>query len=246
MDYFANKLTGSPDAFIEALLKSRPEHTHLEILTDILTQSSGIDERVASFINSAWNWVCYHHLWTTSYESLGDYRKAIGYAETVRPIIQRHKKSELAKLSNCQTILRHWRVPFDQALPSDLRPSMWSKHLLSLIAGLSKRRSHSESIALLRASMTRRPGRGRNKQQLIASDVQRVLDMAVNKRRGSELKKSWVLEKDTDKVIKENPMETPIQPTLEAQPIPPEIRFRQRPAGYLKYPIIAYRLFQGA
>ena len=191
---FTSHLAGTAEASIEALLNSNPEHTHLEILTDILTQSSGIDERVASFINAAWDWVCYHRLWSTSYENLRDYRKAIGYAETVRPIIRRHKKSELANLSNSQTILRYWRVPFDQALPDDLQPSIWSKHLLSLIASLSKSRNQSESIALLRGSMRRRPGRGRNKQQLIASDVQRVLDKAVNSRRGSEFGEFRALE----------------------------------------------------
>lgn len=241
---FASNLAGSPEAFIETLLNSKPEHTHLDILTDILTKSSGIDERVASFINAAWNWVCYHHLWTTSYQSLRDYRKAIGYAETVRPIIQRHKKSELAKLSNSQTILRYWRIPFDQALPDDLQPSIWSKHLLSLIASLSKHRSHSESIVLLRGSMTRRPGRGRNKQQLIASDVQRVLDQAVYRRRGSEYGEFWAPEKYTDKVMKETPMKTPVHPTLKAQTAIPEILLHQHPAAYLKYPILAYRLFQ--
>lgn len=180
----SSNLDGNPETFIATLLNEEPENTHLDVLTGLLTQSSGIDERVASCINAAWNWICRNDLWTTRYESLSDYRKAIGYAETVRPIVQRHKKSEQAKRSSIQTILRHWRVPFDKALPEDTQPAIWSKHLLSLIASLSKHRSHSESIALLQNSMRRRPERGRNRHRLMASDVQRVLDMISMQKKG--------------------------------------------------------------
>ncbi|KAJ5431819.1 hypothetical protein N7445_008317 [Penicillium cf. griseofulvum] len=179
MDHVARNLSNemeySSEAFIATLLHGKPEHQHLDVLTDLLTRVSEIDERVASSISAAWQWICQNELWSIKYESLGEYRKAIGYAETVHPIVQRHKKSELAKRSSTQTIFRYWKVPYDEALPINTRPITWSKHLLSLVACLSKHRSHSESLVLLEESMKNRPERGRNKNRLMASDVQRAL-----------------------------------------------------------------------
>jgi hypothetical protein len=179
MDHVAinlsNDMEYSSEAFIATLLHGKPEHQHLDVLTDLLTRVSEIDERVASSISAAWQWICQNELWSIRYESLSEYRRAIGYAETVRPIVQRHKKSELAKRSSIQTIFRYWKVPYDEALPINTRPLTWSKHLLSLVACLSKHRSHSESLVLLEESMKNRPERGRNKNRLMASDVQRAL-----------------------------------------------------------------------
>ncbi|OQE35183.1 hypothetical protein PENCOP_c014G01884 [Penicillium coprophilum] len=180
MDHVARNLSNdvdySSEAFIAALLHDKPEHQHLDVLTDLLTRVCEIDERVASSISAAWQWICQNDLWSVRYESLNDYRRAIGYAETVRPIVQRHKKSELAKRSSTQTIFRYWKVPYDEALPISTRPLTWSKHLLSLVACLSKHRSHSDSLLLLEESMKNRPERGRNKNRLMASDVQRALE----------------------------------------------------------------------
>ncbi|KAJ5355647.1 hypothetical protein N7517_010256 [Penicillium concentricum] len=180
MDPVARNLSSdieySSEAFIATLLHGKPEHQHLDVLTDLLTRVSDVDERVASSISAAWQWICQNDLWSTRYESLSDYRRAIGYTETVRPIVQRHKKSELAKRSSTQTIFRYWQVPFDEALPPNTRPLTWSKHLLSLIACLSKHRNHLDSLSLLDESMKNRPERGRNKNRLMASDVQRALE----------------------------------------------------------------------
>ncbi|KAJ6140324.1 hypothetical protein N7471_006810, partial [Penicillium samsonianum] len=180
MDHVARDLSSdiedSSEAFIATLLHGKPEHKHLDVLTELLTKSSEIDERVASSISAAWHWICQNDLWSTRYESLRDYRKAIGYTEIVRPIVQRHKKSELAKRSSTQTIFRNWKVSFDNALPINTRPLTWSKHLLSLIACLSKYRGHSDSLSLLEDSMKNRPERGRTTNRLMASDVQRALE----------------------------------------------------------------------
>lgn len=179
-------LGDSPEVFIATLLKGTPEDRHLDILTELLTHSSGIDERVASFITAAWNWVCQNDLWSVRYESLGDYREAIGYTETVQPIVRRHKRSELAKQSSCQTIFRCWKVPFRRAFSEDIRPVIWSKHLLSLMACLSRHRSHSESVILIQESMKTRPDRGRNRSRIMASDVQRVLDKICTQQKRSK------------------------------------------------------------
>ena len=180
MDLIARNLSSglgdSPEIFIATLLRENPEHRHLDILTELLTQSPGIDERVALFITAAWNWICQNDLWSMKYESLSDYRNAIGYTETVQPIVRRHKKSELAKQSSSQTIFRRWKISFEKAFSEDIQPVIWSKHLLSLVDCLSRHRNHSESIALIQESMKSRPDRGRNRVRLMASDVQRVLD----------------------------------------------------------------------
>ncbi|KAL2695141.1 hypothetical protein AAEP93_003894 [Penicillium crustosum] len=173
---FSSDIEYSSESFIATLLHEKPEHKHLDVLTDLLTKSSEIDERVASSISAAWDWICQNDLWSTRYESLGDYRKAIGYTETVKPIVKRHKKSELAKRSSIQTIFRYWKIPFDKALPIHTRPLTWSKHLLSLTACLSKHLNHLDSLSLLEESMKNRPERGRNRNRLMASDVQRALE----------------------------------------------------------------------
>jgi hypothetical protein len=183
----------SAQRFINTLLNENPEHKHLDILTEFLTRSSDADERRASLIFAAWNRICERDLWTIRYTCLSDYREAIGYTETIRPIVQRHKQSESAKRSSGETILRHWKIPYHTALPEDTRPSRWSKHLLSLMALLSKHRGHLESVKILKQSIQMRPDRGRNNCQLMASDVQRALKtiQAPKKscgKRGSKLK----------------------------------------------------------
>ncbi|CAI7577905.1 unnamed protein product [Penicillium discolor] len=210
MDHVARSFSGdieySSESFIATLLHGKPEHKHLDVLTDLLTKSSEIDERVASSISAAWHWICQNDLWSTRYESLGDYRKAIGYTETVRPIVQRHKKSELAKRSSTQTIFRYWKIPFDKALPIHTRPLTWSKHLLSLTACLSKHLNYLDSLSLLEESMRNRPERGRTRNRLMASDVQRALEtlgipqtrLAARGSRKSQTSSGSAQNKDTD------------------------------------------------
>ncbi|EKV16862.1 hypothetical protein PDIG_17780 [Penicillium digitatum PHI26] len=86
MDHVVQSLSSdmecSSEEFIATLLHGKPEHQHLDVLTDLLTKTSEIDERVASSISAAWHWICQKDLWSTRYESLSDYRKAIGYTET--------------------------------------------------------------------------------------------------------------------------------------------------------------------
>ncbi|KAJ5969994.1 hypothetical protein N7501_006242 [Penicillium viridicatum] len=203
---FSNDIEYSSESFIATLLHGKPEHKHLDVLTELLTKSSEIDERVASSISAAWHWICQNDLWSTRYQSLSDYRKAIGYTETVRPIVQRHKKSELAKRSSTQTIFRYWKIPFDKALPIHTRPLTWSKHLLSLTACLSKHLNHLDSLSLLEESMKNRPERGRTRNRLMASDVQRALEtlgipqtrLAARGSRKSRTSSSSAQNKDTD------------------------------------------------
>ncbi|OQE83449.1 hypothetical protein PENNAL_c0032G03027 [Penicillium nalgiovense] len=168
----ASNDTEYPEAFIATLLRDKPEHKHLDVLTELLTRSSEIDERVASSISAAWHWICQNDLWSTRYESLSEYRKTIGYTETVRPIVQRHKKSELAKRSTC----------------------------------LSKHRGYLESVLLLQESMKNRPERGRTRNRLMASDVQRALEtlgipqtrLATRESKESRISSHAAQSKDTD------------------------------------------------
>ncbi|KAJ5606782.1 hypothetical protein N7537_003401 [Penicillium hordei] len=203
---FSSDIEYSSESFIATLLHGKPQHKHLDVLTDLLTKSSEIDEHVASSISAAWHWICQNDLWSTRYESLSDYRKAIGYMETVRPIVQRHKKSELAKRSSTQTICRYWKIPFDKALPIHTRPLTWSKHLLSLTACLSKHLNYLDSLSLLEESMKNRPERGRTRNRLMASDVQRALEtlgipqtrLAARESRNSRISSSSAQNKGTD------------------------------------------------
>ncbi|KAJ5457291.1 hypothetical protein N7530_012565 [Penicillium desertorum] len=233
MDHAARDLSSdteySSEAFIATLLRGKPEHKHLDVLTELLTRSSEIDERVASSISAAWHWLCQNDLWSTRYESLSEYRNAIGYTETVRPIVQRHKKSELAKRSSIQTIFRYWKIPYDKALPINTRPLTWSKHLLSLIACLSKHRGHLESVSLLEECMKNRPERGRTRNRLMASDVQRALDtlgipqtrLATRESKKSRLSSRAAQSKGTDSGAEVGSTPTTIHPEALSLPDTP-------------------------
>ncbi|THC90055.1 hypothetical protein EYZ11_010485 [Aspergillus tanneri] len=166
----------SPASVLDSILESTAESQHLDILTDILTVGSEVDERVGAFITAAWDYTCRNSLWSFKYDNLNDYRKAINYVDIVRPIIQKHRRSDRAKHLSLQTILRNWKTSPTSVTPRDLRPTFWSKHLLTLLAKLSKKKSLDESRALLQESVRHRPQRGRSRSQIIASDVQRVLD----------------------------------------------------------------------
>ncbi|CAG8910207.1 unnamed protein product [Penicillium egyptiacum] len=233
MDHVARDLSSdtesSSEAFIATLLHDKPEHKHLDVLTELLTRSSEINERVASSISAAWHWICENDLWSTRYESLSEYRKAIGYTETVRPIVQRQKKSERAKRSSIQTIFRYWNVPYDKALPINTRPLTWSKHLLSLIACLSKHRGHLDSVSLLEDSMKHRPERGRTTNRLMASDVQRALESlgipqtrsATRESKNSRISSSSARHKGTDGVAQAGSSSSTIHSEVSSLPNTP-------------------------
>ncbi|PYH93169.1 hypothetical protein BO71DRAFT_355815 [Aspergillus ellipticus CBS 707.79] len=166
----------NPEQAIEIFLASHPAQKHLDLLTEILTQSSSIDERVAALIHGAWYHVCRNNLWCPRYGSLDEYRQSIDYSSVVKPILQRHKKSDRAKQLSSQIILRQWSVHYTMAIPEAFRPLFWSKHLLTLMAALSKAKPLPEALELLQKSVRARPHRGRSRPQLVPSDIQRVLD----------------------------------------------------------------------
>ncbi|PWY72887.1 hypothetical protein BO70DRAFT_320149 [Aspergillus heteromorphus CBS 117.55] len=166
----------SPERAIELFLASHPAQRHLDLLTEILTQSSNIDERVAALIHGAWYHVCRNNLWCPRFGSLDEYRQSIDYSSVVKPILQRHKKSDRAKQLSSQIILRQWNVHYTVAIPETFRPIFWSKHLLTLMGALSKAKPLPEALDLLQKSVKARPHRGRSRPQLVPSDVQRVLD----------------------------------------------------------------------
>ena len=152
----------SPEDAVQLFLASYPVQKHLDLLTDVLTQSSNIDERLAALIHGAWDHVCRNHLWCQRFESLDDYQKSIDYSAVVKPILQRHKKSDRAKYLSSKIIQQQWNVHYTAAIPNDLRPSFWSKHLLTLLAALSKSKPLDEALEQLRESVKCRPRRGRS------------------------------------------------------------------------------------
>ncbi|KAL5363530.1 hypothetical protein BJX96DRAFT_187049 [Aspergillus floccosus] len=171
----AEDKSSSAQEIIERQLSGLSEVKQLDLLTEVLTISPEVDERFAELIYVAWCHLCERNLWCFKFESLEQYRRLIGYQDTVRPIIQRFKRSDRAKFTSMSLIEKNWNVPATEAIPSYLAPKTWSKHILFLLAALSKEKPREEAVLLLKASINQRPHRSRHSSTLIASDVQRVL-----------------------------------------------------------------------
>ena len=187
MDYLQETLgpDASPDlrAALEKKLGSLPELEQLEKVTRILMCGMVADERVGELIFAAWEYLCERDLWSFKFESLDQYRQLISYQDTVKPIIQRFKKSDRIKLASISTIEKHWHTAIHQTIPEPLTPQHWSKHLLFLLASLSKHTSRENAIVLLEESIYHRPSRSRQRPDLMASDVERVLKNLSNSSR---------------------------------------------------------------
>ncbi|PWY67653.1 hypothetical protein BO94DRAFT_478745 [Aspergillus sclerotioniger CBS 115572] len=163
----------------------------LEILTDVLLVSPSVDERLAEVISASWDYLCDQHLWSLKYESLQHFRQIISYSKTVKPIISRFKKSDRKKMSCLEIVNQNWGRAPSEVIPPDLAPITWSKHLLCLLATLSKRQSSDQAVPLLQQSIRERPRRSRQQKGLIASDVQRAIDKVLpSETRDARLKPS--------------------------------------------------------
>ncbi|KAF9886005.1 hypothetical protein FE257_012186 [Aspergillus nanangensis] len=161
---------------LDERLRGLSDLRQLDVLTDILTGISEVDERSAELVYAAWTKLYEGSLWAFKYESLDQYRQLISYRDTVRPILRRFKKSDRSKASSMQTIERSWKQPVAQVIPHRIRPSAWSKHLLFTLATLSRIKPRQEAVMLLEASVNNRPPRSRQTSNLMASDVNRVLE----------------------------------------------------------------------
>ncbi|KAB8077172.1 hypothetical protein BDV29DRAFT_168894 [Aspergillus leporis] len=160
---------------LERELKGLPDVMQLELLTGILTTGAEVDEKLAELVHTAWTQVCEKSLWSLKYESLEQYRQLITYQDAVRPIIRRFKKSDRAKAASLKIIEQNWKLSVDQVIPRCATPRSWSKHLLFLLATLSRKKGREEAVRLLETSMNQRPHKSRQTRCLMASDVQRVL-----------------------------------------------------------------------
>ncbi|KAH8696319.1 hypothetical protein BGW36DRAFT_298441 [Talaromyces proteolyticus] len=179
MEVFQHFITVYPSAsareILEECLKDISEIQQLDIVTGILNIGANTDERLAELVHAAWEHLCDNDLWSFGYESLEQYRHLISYRDTIRPIIQRFKKSNKTKFTSVNIIEKQWNMPLAQVLPSDMAPESWSKHILVLLARLTKYKVREDAIALLEDSIKQRPPRSRNIHNLMASDVSRVL-----------------------------------------------------------------------
>lgn len=146
------------------------------MLTDILTAGDVADERLAGRVSEAWEYLCTYKLWSLTHESLEDYCRFIDYENNVRPIIQGLRRSDRTKIASLNTIAQNWALPVEKAIPSEIAPLSWSKHVLSLMAALSRHCTLSDSIRLLKSSIKARPVRSRHSPSLIASDIDRALN----------------------------------------------------------------------
>lgn len=161
---------------LEEQLRGMPDLERLELLTEILTAGSTMNQRFAELIYAAWTHICGNNLWSFKYDSLEQYRQLVSYRDTISPIIARFKRSDRAKASSIGLIERNWKVPIVHVLPREMIPDSWSKHLLFLLGVLSRKKGREEAAMLLAASVKNRPHQSRHQNSLIASDVQRVLD----------------------------------------------------------------------
>lgn len=161
---------------LEEALSGLPELKQLELLTEVLTGSAVVDDRFAELVYTSWEYICRLNLWSYRFDSLQQYRQLISYREVIRPIIERFKKSDRAKFSSLETIQHQWGLPVAEVLPQHMAPKSWSKHLLFLLAILSKHKTRQEAIELLEESITQRPRRSRQTRTLMPSDVRRALE----------------------------------------------------------------------
>ncbi|KAJ5472783.1 hypothetical protein N7530_006784 [Penicillium desertorum] len=179
MEYLRETLGPDAPTDLRAALKKRLENLseleQLDTVTQILMSGTAADEKLSELIFAAWEYLCEQHLWSFKFESLEQYRQLISYRDTVKPIIQRFKKSDRIKVASVSTIEKHWQTSIYQAIPKHLAPQHWSKPLLFLLSSLSKHKSRDDAIALLKESIHNRPTRSRQKPELMASDVERVL-----------------------------------------------------------------------
>lgn len=162
---------------LEKQLEGLSEPKQLDLLTEVLTLTPNVDERFAEVIYAAWCHLCEKDLWSFKYESLEQYRRLISYHDTIKPIVHRFKRSDRAKFTSRMNLIeRNWKARVTEVIPSCIAPKSWSKHILFLLATLSKEKAKDEAVVLLKASISQRPHRSRHSATLIASDVQRVLD----------------------------------------------------------------------
>ncbi|KAE8384120.1 hypothetical protein BDV23DRAFT_177301 [Aspergillus alliaceus] len=173
-----NDLSADVKGMLAQALGGLTELRQLDIITEILTGATVVDDKVAEMVYTAWEYLCHSNLWCYRYESLGEYRRLICYQDIIRPIIQRFKKSDRAKVSSMETIQYQWGLPVAQVLPQHITPKSWSKHLLFLLATLSKHKTRQDAIALLEKSISQRPARSRHTYMLMPSDVRRALEVS--------------------------------------------------------------------
>ncbi|PYH88573.1 hypothetical protein BO71DRAFT_403741 [Aspergillus ellipticus CBS 707.79] len=164
---------------LKSSLDSYCDLQRLDIITNILTASPSVDDRIAEIINASWEYLCDYGLWSLRYESLQQFRQFISYSENILPIIKRFKKSDKKKLACLGMVKRNWSLSGSEVLPPDIAPINWSKHLLSLLSALSKWQTREQAVLSLRETIQQRPKRSRQQKGLIASDIQRVLDKVV-------------------------------------------------------------------
>lgn len=168
--------SGGDRTALNAYLQTFPHAEQLETLTNILSQYTGMDERVAAVISSIWDYICDNQIWVSKYQSLVDYQAEIHFNDLIKPIVKRHRGIERNKSTSRRIILQYWKLPVQVVLPVSIHPPFWSKHLLALLAALSKVRDASQAAELLAGSLRSRPRRGRNQTYIMANDVQRLLD----------------------------------------------------------------------
>ncbi|KAJ5568462.1 hypothetical protein N7450_010948 [Penicillium hetheringtonii] len=89
--------SGGDRTALNAYLQTFPHAEQLETLTNILSQYTGMDERVAAVISSIWDYICDNQIWVSKYQSLVDYQAEIHFNDLIKPIVKRHRGIERNK-----------------------------------------------------------------------------------------------------------------------------------------------------
>ncbi|KAH0537125.1 hypothetical protein FGG08_006058 [Glutinoglossum americanum] len=131
-----------PQAIISSLLSAEE---------DLAIAST--DAQLAELISEAWKYLNNNELWTIRYSSLLALKEDIDYDNVLRPVLDRHQANNNRKRGQMRTILGNWERLPDAALPSDLRPPVFSASFLGALAALSKICSIDVAISLLRSSI---------------------------------------------------------------------------------------------
>ena len=133
-----------------------PKAKQLRQVQDLLLAISGADGLVAEIASKVWTYIMTHKLWEPKYPSLEAFKNSIAYDATIHEMLKRHSMFTERQQAYARSILANWQsLPFD-ALPVELQPPKFSKHLLQFLSQLSKICSLDKAIVLLKEQVQQR------------------------------------------------------------------------------------------
>lgn len=154
----------------------------LELPVSIATAGIEINDRGAKIISLAWATLKENKLWRIKYYHIVILESNIGFQQNILLIIKRHDTSDQRKLKDVKQIGCRRKMDFPEAFPFNIQSSRWSKHLLTLLARLSRYVDCDTCVNLLcnaiknRQSTITLRNRTRSSSHLTAADIYRALN----------------------------------------------------------------------